>query len=102
MKFYLISDNIDTQMGLRLSGIEGVVVHGPEETAAALDKAMKMKDVGIVLMTDFAVKQCREKVYEYKLTKTQPLIVEIPDRHASSGISETISEYLQSAVGIKL
>ena len=102
MKFYLISDNIDTQMGLRLSGIEGVVVHGPEETAAALDKAMAMKDVGIILMTDFAVRQCREKVYEYKLSRKQPLIVEIPDRHASSGISETISEYLSSAVGIKL
>lgn len=102
MRFYLISDNIDTQMGLRLSGIEGVVVHGPEETAAALDKAMALEDVGIVLMTDFAVKQCREKVYEYKLTRKQPLIVEIPDRHASAGISESISEYLQSAVGIKL
>lgn len=102
MKFFLISDNIDTQMGLRLSGIEGVVVHGTEETASALDKAMAMEDVGVVLMTDFAVKQCRDKVYEYKLTRKQPLIVEIPDRHASSGISETISEYLQSAVGIKL
>ena len=102
MKFYLISDNIDTQMGLRLSGIEGVVVHGTEETSAALDRAMAMQDVGVVLMTDFAVKQCREKVYEYKLTRKQPLIVEIPDRHASSGISETISEYLRNAVGIKL
>ncbi len=27
MKFYLISDNIDTQMGMRLAGIDGVVVH---------------------------------------------------------------------------
>ena len=29
MKFYLISDNIDTQMGMRLAGIDGVVVHEP-------------------------------------------------------------------------
>lgn len=27
MKFFLISDNIDTLMGLRLVGIEGKVVH---------------------------------------------------------------------------
>ena len=27
MKFFLISDNIDTQMGMRLAGIDGVVVH---------------------------------------------------------------------------
>ena len=25
MKLYLISDNIDTQMGMRLAGVEGVV-----------------------------------------------------------------------------
>ena len=66
MRFYLISDNIDTQMGMRLSGIEGVVVHTSEEVSKALDKAMEMKDVGVVLMTELAVKQCREKVYDYK------------------------------------
>ena len=49
-------------MGMRLSGIEGVVVHTSEEVSNALDKAMEMKDVGVVLMTELAVKQCREKV----------------------------------------
>ena len=27
MRMYLISDNIDTYTGMRLSGVEGVVVH---------------------------------------------------------------------------
>ena len=27
MKMYLISDNIDTQTGMRLAGVDGVVVH---------------------------------------------------------------------------
>ncbi|MGN0595658.1 MAG: V-type ATP synthase subunit F [Hominimerdicola sp.] len=102
MKFYLISDNIDTQMGMRLAGVEGVVAHAPDEVEEALDKAMEMEDVGIVLMTELTVKQCREKVYDYKLNRKTPLIVEIPDRHATSEISETISKYLSEAVGIKL
>lgn len=102
MKFYLISDNIDTQMGMRLAGIDGIVTHTAEETRSALDKAMKMEDVGIILMTELAVKQIRQTVYDYKLTYKQPLIVEIPDRHATSKISDTISRYLSEAVGIKL
>ena len=102
MKFYLISDNIDTQMGMRLAGIEGVVVHSPEEIKGALDRAMKMEDVGIVLMTEKAVQQVRETVYDYKLNRKQPLIVEVPDRHATSKISDTISRYLSDAIGIKL
>lgn len=78
MRFYLISDNIDTQMGMRLSGIEGVVVHTAEEVTAALDKAMDMPDVGVVLMTELAVKQCREKVYEYKLSRKRRLSLRYP------------------------
>ena len=65
-------------------------------------RAMKMEDVGIVLMTEKAVKQIQETVYDYKLTCKMPLIVEVPDRHATSKISDTISKYLSEAVGIKL
>ena len=102
MKFYLISDNIDTQIGMRLAGVEGVVVHTSDEGGSALDKAMDMEDIGVILMTELAVKQCRDKVYGYKLSRKLPLIVEIPDRHATSKISDTISRYLKEAVGIKL
>ena len=45
MRFYLISDNVDTQVGLRLAGIEGVVVHEPAEVKKALKEAMEMEDV---------------------------------------------------------
>ena len=89
-------------MGMRLSGIEGVVVHTSEEVSNALDKAMEMKDVGVVLMTELAVKQCREKVYDYKLTRETPQKLKNPARHATSKISDTISHYLAEAVGIKL
>lgn len=40
MKFYCISDNIDTQMGMRLTGIEGVVVHEPQEVEQEITKAL--------------------------------------------------------------
>ena len=102
MKFYLLSDNIDTLMGMRLAGIEGKVVHTADEVSKALDEAMELENVGIVLMTELALKQCPEKVMDYKLNRATPLIVEIPDRHATANISDTISKYLAEAVGIKL
>lgn len=52
MKFFLISDNTDTQMGMRLAGIEGIVVSRPEEVTDALEKAKADKDIGVVLMTE--------------------------------------------------
>ncbi|NLZ46382.1 MAG: ATP synthase subunit F [Clostridiales bacterium] len=102
MKFFLISDNIDTQLGMRLTGVEGVVVHTKKEVEEALHKAVNDKEIGIILMTKELISLCSETVYELKLTQKQPLIVEIPDRHATSKISETISKYVQEAVGVKL
>ena len=102
MKFYLISDNIDTQMGMRLSGIEGIVVHEQQETEEALSKAVEDPEIGIVLMTEKLVKLCDSYVYNLKLNRKRPLIVEIPDRHATSKITTAISRYVQEAIGIKL
>ena len=39
MRCYLISDNVDTQMGMRIAGVEGVVVHKHDEVMDALKKA---------------------------------------------------------------
>ncbi len=38
MRFYLISDNVDTQVGMRLAGIEGVVVHEADEVRKGSDR----------------------------------------------------------------
>lgn len=102
MKFFLISDNTDTQMGMRLAGIEGVVAHGKEEVLTALNAAIEKDDVSIVLMTTLCISTCPDVVAEYKLKLQRPLIVEIPDRHGSAKISEAIDAYISQAIGIKL
>lgn len=102
MRFFLISDNVDTQVGMRMAGIEGVVVHEAEEVHAALSDAMEQPDVAVILMTEHLVSLCRELVDDLKLHRSRPLIVEIPDRHATSNISDTISRYIEEAVGIKI
>lgn len=102
MRFYLISDNVDTQMGMRLAGIDGVVVHEPAEVKNAFMEAMDDKEVAVVLMTEKLVDLCSELVYDLKLNRRSPLIVEIPDRHATSNITENISKYIESAIGLKL
>lgn len=100
MRLYLISDNIDTQMGMRLAGIDGVVVHGAEETSSALEDAMQRSDIGIILITPVAVSECEELVKKYKLERAAPLIIEIPDRHGNGDVTASISKYLKEAVGV--
>lgn len=102
MKMFLISDNNDTLMGMRLSGIEGVVVHDRERCLEELNEAMSKPDVAIILMTTLAVNLCPDVVYDKKLHVKKPLIVEIPDRHGSLKLGETIDRYISEAIGIKI
>ena len=102
MKFYLISDNVDTQVGMRLSGIDGVVIHEDHEVRDALKKAMEMPDVAVILMTERLISLCPELVYDLKLNRQRPLIVEIPDRHGDGRTKDSITKYVQDAIGVKL
>ena len=43
MRYFLISNNVDTQTGFRLVGIEGVVVHTAEEVREALNHALSRR-----------------------------------------------------------
>jgi len=45
---------------------------------------------------------CREQVQELKQTVSRPLIVEIPDRHSESSVSDALTRYVREAVGIKI
>ena len=102
MKFYLISDNIDTQMGMRLAGIDGVVVHEPDEVKRELEKALVDKEIAVILITEKLVRLFSELVYDIKLNRKSPLIVEIPDRHATSQITDAINRYVSDAIGLKM
>lgn len=98
----LISDNVDTQMGLRLVGVDGVVVHSKEELHQQLDLVFQREEVAIVLITTIALNYDQALIYDYKLNRKTPLIVEIPDRHNSVDIGEVINKYVSEAIGMKI
>lgn len=102
MKMYCISDNVDTRTGLRLAGIDGAVVHTIEELKEQLDYVVSDKDIGILLIVENLAKKFPDIIKELKLTRTMPLVVEIPDRHGSGRSPEFITDYVREAIGIKL
>lgn len=102
MKFYLISDNVDTMMGMRLAGIEGIVIHSDVEVKQALTKAMDMPDVAVILMTERLTSLCPDLVYDLKLNRKQPLIITIPDRHGNGRTKDSITKYVKDAIGVNI
>lgn len=102
MKSFLISDNKDTWVGMKLAGIDGVIAHTREEVRQAIKSALKNSETGILIMTEKAVDPVREEVLALKLKCSRPLIIEIPDRHGSSRSQEQIANYIRDSIGIHI
>lgn len=102
MRYYLISDNHDTLVGMRLAGIEGVLVHGLDEVRSAIQFAIDEKDIGVLLISEKCAALCPELIDRLRLHLTTPLIVEIPDRHGTRRAPDSITRYIRESIGVKL
>lgn len=102
MRMFVISDNTDTYTGMKLSGVNGVVVHSKAEFLEQLDKVLSDKTIGIVLITEKLCNETRDVINNIKLNIKVPLIVEIPDRHGTGRKPDFITAYVNEAIGLKL
>lgn len=102
MKMFLISDNVDTYTGMRLAGVEGVVIHSKKHLRQQLEKAFADKEIGIILLTEKFGREFPDIIDEVKLKRRLPLIVEIPDRHGTGRDPNFIMNYVNEAIGIKI
>ena len=102
MRCYVLSDNTDTLMGMRMAGVEGVVVHERAETLSALSDAMHTEGIAVVLITEKLAVLCGAEVQTLKEQNALPLVVIIPDRHGTSDMTAAISRYLAETVGIHI
>ena len=102
MKYFVITDSIDTQVGLRLAGIEGAVCRDPGEARKAIETAAADPEIGVLLITEHLAGVCADLITPMKLTAHRPLVIEIPDRHSVGRASDSITRYIREAIGVKL
>lgn len=102
MKSFVISDNKDTLVAMRLAGISGVILHEKDEIIEAIRNIMADKEIGILILTEEIFEVVHEEVTQIKLKRRFPLIVEIPDRFGQRKEENYITRYINESVGIKL
>lgn len=102
MKSFLISDNRDTYVAMRLAGINGVIVHEREEILEAMKQALDDSSIGILILTELILEKVEKEVMSLKLHRKYPLIVEIPDCHGQRRDANYITKHINESVGIKI
>lgn len=102
MKMFLISDNVDTLTGMRLVGVDGVVVHTADEVKTAIDTAYNDNEIGILLITEKLGLEYSDMVNKAKLDHSTPILIEIPDRHGTGRRKDFITSFVSESIGLKL
>ena len=102
MKSFFISDNHDTWVGMRLAGMDGVLLHDKEALLEVLKKVTTNPEIGIIILTEKIVDLAPHVIMEYKIKNKTPLIVEIPDRHGTTRGADVITSYIRDSVGIRI
>ena len=102
MRMYLLSDNVDTLTGMRMSGVEGVVLHEEQELRDKLKALLDEEDIAVIMITSTLVNLISETIYDLKLRRSKPLIIEIPDRHGNGRTKDSITKYVKDAIGVEM
>ena len=102
MKYFVITDSTDTQVGLRLAGIEGVVVREEPLVRAAIQTAAADPDIAVLLITEKLADLCPDLIQSIKLSQKRMLVTEVPDRHGGSRAAGALERYVSEAIGVKM
>jgi vacuolar-type H+-ATPase subunit F/Vma7 len=99
---YVIGDS-DMISGFRLVGVEGVEVATVEEARQALQRALTLSDVAIIVISEAYSTDpvMREQVDKVRQERVSPLIVELPGSRGPSK-SVPISNTISKILGIKI
>lgn len=101
MKSYLLSDDEDTLLGLKLAGIEGHIYTNKAEVLNKIDEKLADPDTGIILITQNIKSLATDEIMDRKLKFKKKIIVEIPSNDAPYE-ADFITRYIRESIGIKI
>lgn len=74
---YCISDNMEIAVGLRLTGIESIVLQEQNEIESEIEKVLDNKEIGILIVNDSIYNLCKNSLDKIKNNVKLPLLVKI-------------------------
>jgi len=101
MQYFVIADE-DTVLGFRYAGVDGQVVHTPEEARAALADQVAAKRAGIVIVTDDIARAIGDEFDRMRFESRMPLVVQVPGPQGPASDRADLMDLIREAMGINL
>ncbi len=101
MKTYILSDHEDAIIGMRLAGVEGLLINNKEEAEKALEQVLQNQEIQILMVSDNVNALLEEKLLDIKINKTRPLIVEISTKNGLKK-SDHMTNIIKESIGLRI
>jgi vacuolar-type H+-ATPase subunit F/Vma7 len=99
MKILFIGDGTLSQ-GYSLSGVKVISVSSKEDFLKSLESALKMDDVGVILVDSDYSSMAREVISSLKIKQVLPVIIEVPGRKTSAEVD--LKSIISRMMGVKV
>ncbi len=100
MRSFLLTDDQDTMIGMRLAGIQGKQVSGKDAILAEIDRLLEDPTIGMIMVTEGIMRQAEDQIMERKMKTAETLIVQIPGADGKMD-EDRISRYIRESIGLK-
>ena len=101
MKMFLLSSDRDALTGFRLAGVQGKLVGDEAEFESSLNKLLEDKEIAVLLITSELFEKFDPIIVSFR-KKAPFVITQIPDSKNREVKNDSITRYIQDAVGIKV
>lgn len=101
MKTFILSDHDDAIIGMRLAGVEGLLIKGKDEAERALEEVLENQEIQILMVSDNVNALLEEKLLDIKINKTQPLIVEISTKNGMQR-PDNLTNVIKESIGLRI
>ena len=101
MRLLCIGDH-DTVTGFRFAGVEGVAVESHDEAREAFHKAVRLADVGVIIIPDPIAAALQKEINEFRFSRPRPAIVEIPGPDGPSPERPKLIDLIREAIGVRV
>jgi len=98
---FLVTDDVETRVGMRLCGVDGVLAKDEKSALEGIAAALSDDNVCVLLITQGIRDLCPERV-SYLGTLSKPVLCEIPDSKNAGHTKGSLSDYIKNAVGISI
>ncbi|MBI3588697.1 hypothetical protein HY995_00610 [Candidatus Micrarchaeota archaeon] len=101
-KIIFVGDS-DSALGFRLAGVaEAHSVSTSEEAEQAVQSVLRRNDVGIMVLTQEAMRTLSPKTRRLIRDVAKPVVIEVPGKRDTSSQSESLAAMVKKAIGVEL